>query len=90
MVATNAVLTKAQARKLAQMAHDGLARAIAPVHTPFDGDTVFTLATGRHGGTVDLVRLGALAADVMAEAIVRAASEAASAGGLPSARDLAR
>lgn len=90
VVATNAILTKTEARKLAQMAQDGLARAIDPVHTPYDGDTVFALASGRHRGAVDLFRLGALAADMMAEAIVRAARGATSLGGLPAARDLAR
>lgn len=89
VVATNATLTKTQARKLAQMAQDGLARAIDPVHTPYDGDAVFALATGRHQGPIDLFRLGALAAEVMAEAIVRAARSATSLGGLPAARDLA-
>ena len=50
VVATNATLTKAQARKVAQMAHDGFARAISPIHTPADGDTIFTLATGARAG----------------------------------------
>lgn len=90
VVATNATLTKAQARKLAQMAQDGLARAIQPVHTPLDGDTVFALATGRRPGEVDLTVLGALAADVIALAIVRAATEARGLGGLPAACDLDR
>ena len=72
VVATNARLTKAQATKIAQMAHDGFARAIAPTHTPFDGDTIFALATGTYQ-EVDLLTIGALAADMMAEAIVRAA-----------------
>jgi L-aminopeptidase/D-esterase-like protein len=47
VVATNARLTKTQATKVAQMAHDGFARAVAPAHTPLDGDTIFALATGR-------------------------------------------
>lgn len=88
VVATNAALTKAQAAKVAQMAHDGLARAIAPAHTPFDGDTIFALATGTQQGAVDLLTVGALAADVMAEAIVRAAREATGIPGYPAARDL--
>jgi L-aminopeptidase/D-esterase-like protein len=88
IVATNATLTKAQARKIAQMAHDGYARAIAPVHTPADGDTVFAIATGARAGEPDIFRIGALAADVMAEAIVRAALSAKASGGLPAARDL--
>jgi L-aminopeptidase/D-esterase-like protein len=71
VVATNATLSKAEASKLAQMAHDGLARAIRPVHTPFDGDTVFALATGERPAS-HLVALGSLAADVLAEAVRRA------------------
>src|SRR5262245_25239246 len=62
VVATNAALTKTQATKVAQMAHDGLARAIAPVHMPEDGDVVFTLATGARAGSVDVAQVGALAA----------------------------
>src|SRR5207244_11400259 len=57
----------------AQMAHDGFARAIAPVHTPVDGDTIFALATGARTGAADVGQIGALAADAMADAIVRAA-----------------
>jgi L-aminopeptidase/D-esterase-like protein len=72
IVATDAVLTKAQANKVAQMAHDGFARAINPVHTMADGDTIFALATGAAGRTTNLTLLGALAAEVMAAAIVRA------------------
>ncbi len=53
IVATNAKLTKVQAQKIAQMAHDGYARAIAPVHTPGDGDTIFSLATGTWTGEVE-------------------------------------
>jgi L-aminopeptidase/D-esterase-like protein len=88
VVATNAKLTKAEASRMALMADDGLARAIAPSHTVGDGDTVFSLATGRWDGNVNLSVIGALAADAMAEAIVRAATEAERSGGLPSARDL--
>ena len=88
VVATNARLTKAQATKVAQMAQDGLARAISPTHTPFDGDTIFSLATGTHKGTANLLTIGALAADAMAEAIVRAAREATGIPGYPAARDL--
>ncbi|MES2228790.1 MAG: P1 family peptidase [Pseudomonadota bacterium] len=72
VVATDAVLTKAQAGKMAQMAHDGFARAINPVHTMSDGDTIFALATGASGRTASVTLLGALGADVMATAIVRA------------------
>jgi L-aminopeptidase/D-esterase-like protein len=80
-VATNAKLTKAQATKVAQMAQDGLAQAIRPAHTMFDGDTVFALATGEVDA--DVSTIGAFAAEVMAQAIVRAARMAAPAGGLP-------
>lgn len=87
VVATNAQLTKAQTSRMALMADDGLARAINPVHTQGDGDTVFALATGRWAGAVDLTTVGALAAEAVSEAIVRAATEARGAGGLASARD---
>jgi L-aminopeptidase/D-esterase-like protein len=88
LVATNAVLTKAQAHRMALMADDGLSRAIFPSHTMADGDTVFSLATGTWRGEVDLSQIGALAADVMARAIVRAAAEATGVAGIPAARDL--
>ena len=88
VVATNARLTKVQVTKIAQMAHDGFARAISPVHTPVDGDTIFALATGTYRAEVDLLTVGALAAEVMAEAIVRAAREATGIPGYPAARDL--
>jgi L-aminopeptidase/D-esterase-like protein len=88
VVATNARLTKVQAQKIAQMAHDGYARAIAPVHTPGDGDTIFSLATGTWDGQANYGTIGALAAEAMADAIVRAAVMAAGSHGLPSARDL--
>ncbi len=87
VVATNARLTKTQTSRMALMADDGLARAINPVHTQGDGDTVFALATGRWAGTFDLTTVGALAAEAVSEAIVRAATEARSSGGLASARD---
>ena len=80
VVATNARLTKAQATKVAQMAQDGLARLIRPAHTMFDGDTIFALATGEKKADVSMV--GAFAAEVMAEAILRAVKMAAPAGGL--------
>jgi L-aminopeptidase/D-esterase-like protein len=88
IVATNARLTKVQAQKMAQMAQDGYARAISPIHTPADGDTVFSLATGTWDGQANYGQIGSLAAEVMADAIVRAATQAASSHGLPSARDL--
>jgi len=88
VVATNARLTKVQARRLAMMADDGIARAINPSHTMADGDTIFALATGRWDGNADVTVVGALAADVLAEAIVRAATQASSSNGLPAARDI--
>jgi L-aminopeptidase/D-esterase-like protein len=88
VVATNAVLTKAEAAKMAQMAHDGFARAISPVHTPGDGDTIFALATGALPGEANAGLIGALAAEVMADAIVRAATQATGLPGIPAVRDL--
>ena len=88
IVATNARLTKAQATKVAQMAQDGLARAIVPSHTPDDGDTVFSLATGALTDGFNVGQVGALAAEVVAEAIVRAAREAHGLPSIPAVRDL--
>lgn len=88
VIATNAALTKTEATRVAQMTHDGYARAIAPVHTPVDGDTVFVLATGGRAGRADPGQIGALAADVMAAAIVRAAEQATSVPDFPALRDL--
>jgi L-aminopeptidase/D-esterase-like protein len=88
VVATNASLTKVEMSRLALMADDGLARAINPAHTPADGDTVFALATGRWQGQADVLTIGALAAEALSEAIVRAATQSTGSGGLPSARDL--
>lgn len=82
VVATNASLTKPQATKVAQMAQDGLARAVYPAHTTFDGDTVFAAATGEVGAAVDLV--GAWAARLVTESILRGVRQAASAAGIPS------
>jgi L-aminopeptidase/D-esterase-like protein len=70
VVATDAVLTKEQANRLAIVAHDGLARAIRPVHTQMDGDTVFALATGRVEADVNFIQLCALASEVTARAIL--------------------
>lgn len=89
VVATNARLTKAEITKVAQMAHDGLARAIYPAHTPSDGDTLFGLATGTYTDDAGLSRIGALAADMVAEAILRAVRTATGLPGLPSVSDLA-
>jgi len=88
LVATNARLTKTQAQRMALMADDGFARAIFPSHTVGDGDTVFALATGQWAGEVNVTQIGALAADVMARAIVRAATEATGLPNIPAARDL--
>lgn len=89
VVATDAVLTKAQANKLATMAHDGLARSIRPAHTMTDGDTLFALATGGSGRPGEMTVLGALAAEVTARAVLNAVNAAVAAGGLPAAHDLA-
>jgi L-aminopeptidase/D-esterase-like protein len=88
VVATNVALTKVQATKLAQVAHDGLARAIYPAHTSVDGDAIFALSTGTHSGPADLDQLGALAGDVTAEAIVRAVRAATGIPGYPAVKDL--
>jgi L-aminopeptidase/D-esterase-like protein len=81
VVATNAKLTKAQATKVAQMAQDGVARTIRPAHTMLDGDVIFALSTGNK--KVDVSSIGAFAAEVMAQAILRAVKMVKSAGGLP-------
>ena len=88
LVATNAKMTKVEINRVAMMADDGFARAITPSHTVGDGDTVFALATGRWDGEVNPTIVGALAAEAMAEAIVRAAAAAQSSNGVPSAREL--
>jgi L-aminopeptidase/D-esterase-like protein len=88
LVATNARLSKNDVNRVALMADDGFARAINPSHTAGDGDTVFALATGRWDGQANLTVIGALAADAMAEAIVRAAALADSIAGVPSAKEL--
>ncbi len=88
VVATDARLTKAETSKLAQMAQDGLARAINPVHTPFDGDTVFALSTGEQPVDPEsrasvLTILGTLAAEVVSQAICRAVMSAVGLPGIP-------
>jgi L-aminopeptidase/D-esterase-like protein len=88
LVATNARLSKTDVNRVALMADDGLARAINPSHTTGDGDTVFALATGRWEGDASASIVGALAAEAMAEAIVRAVSKAESLAGVPSAKEL--
>jgi L-aminopeptidase/D-esterase-like protein len=91
VVATNAQLNKEEANKVAQMAQDGLARAVRPAHTMFDGDTLFALATGNDNEPsmeADVNTVGAYAAEVVAEAIVRAIKTAEGVAGLPAWRDL--
>jgi L-aminopeptidase/D-esterase-like protein len=92
VIATDALITKVQASRLATMAHDGLARSINPVHTMSDGDTLFALGTGRAGTSPGMMVLGTMAAEVTALAVVRAvrAARGVTAGALhlPAARDL--
>jgi L-aminopeptidase/D-esterase-like protein len=89
VVATNAPFNKAQMTKIAQMAHDGYARSINPVHTMADGDTIFSMSTGTATVKADVSAIGAIAAMVMARAVVRAAMQATSLPefGLPAYRD---
>ena len=84
VVATNARLTREQAYRLAVMAHDGLARAVRPTHTPVDGDVFFALATGSGEQGADIIALGALAARAVERAIVRGVTEARGLAGVPS------
>jgi L-aminopeptidase/D-esterase-like protein len=90
LVATNADLTKAEAQRVAIMAQDGFARAIRPSHTPFDGDTIFVLATGAHRLTEsrphDVARIGSIAADCVARAVARGVYAAEPLGIWPSWR----
>lgn len=86
VVATNARLNKEQINKVAQMAQDGLARTVRPAHTMHDGDTIFALATGDVQGDVNLI--GAFAAEVFAEAVIRAVTTAAGAGGVPAMTEI--
>jgi L-aminopeptidase/D-esterase-like protein len=88
VVMTNAKLTKAEALKVSQMAHDGLARTIYPVHTSGDGDTLFTLASGTV--TENYSRVGVLAAEAVADAVLRSVRAAAGVPGFPSISDLAK
>ncbi|MBU4566690.1 MAG: P1 family peptidase [Desulfarculus sp.] len=100
VVATDATLTKAQCKKMAQMAQDGLARAIRPAHTMFDGDTIFALATGGRPlpsspgffgppEATAVSEIGRAAADCLSRAIIRAVLAAQSLGNWPAFRDLA-
>ena len=92
VIATDAVITKAQASRLATMGHDGLARSINPVHTMSDGDTLFALGTGRAGKSPGMMVLGTMAAEAVALAVVRAvrAAQGLTVGSLhlPAAADL--
>ncbi len=92
VVATDAVLNKVQAHRLAQVAHDGLARTINPVHTVADGDTLFALATGKAASHPGMMVLATMAAEAVARATVRAvqAAQSLDENGLhtPAARDL--
>jgi L-aminopeptidase/D-esterase-like protein len=85
VVATNACLDKERINKVAQMAQDGLARSVRPAHTMLDGDTIFALSYGEQEADVNII--GAYAAQVFAQAVVRAVLEARPAGGLPSATE---
>jgi len=88
VVATNAALSKAEAAKVAQMAHDGLARTINPVHTTADGDTVFAAGTGGSTTKADITIIGVAAAEVMARAVNNAVLAATGIPGYPAWRDL--
>jgi len=88
VVATDAVLTKSAATKMAQMAHDGLARTIRPIHTMLDGDTVFALGTGQAGRSADVSVLGAIAAAALAEAVLAAVTSATTLAGIPACNDI--
>jgi L-aminopeptidase/D-esterase-like protein len=90
IVATNVTLTKAQAAKVAQMAHDGLARTINPVHTPWDGDTLFALSTAQVELPEAALVVGAVAAEVVARSVLRAVRFARGLPGLPAISDLSR
>ncbi|MEK7216743.1 MAG: P1 family peptidase [Chloroflexota bacterium] len=87
VVATDAMLSKAEVHRLARMADAGLARTLRPAHGMTDGDVVFALATGRRDTRYPLTLLGSLAADVLAQAVVRAVRQASGLGGVPSAQE---
>jgi L-aminopeptidase/D-esterase-like protein len=90
VVATDIALTKSEARRVAEMAHDGFAQAIRPVHTPVDGDALFALSTGAVRREHAALVVGSIAVEVVAKAVVRAALLATGLPGLPAAADLAR
>ena len=89
VIATDAALTKEEANYLARVAHDGLAMTIRPCHTLRDGDTLFAMATGRQAGAFDLTALGAAAAEVTAQAVLRGIAQATGLGGFPAVSELA-
>lgn len=76
IVATNAKLTKVQCKKISQMAHDGYAKSIFPIHTPHDGDAIFTMSTGKIQVDSDITLLGSLAAEVVEKSIINAIKNA--------------
>lgn len=86
VVATNARLSKEQANKVAQMAHNGIARTVRPAHTMYDGDTIFALSAGDLPGDENLI--GACAAEAVADAVINAVKSAVSMGGVPALKDL--
>jgi L-aminopeptidase/D-esterase-like protein len=88
VVATNVALDKAMSTKVAQMAQDGLARAIRPAHTPWDGDTVFAMSTGKVRLEHAALVVGCAAAEAVSRAVVRAMLCATGAAGFPALRDL--
>ncbi|MFQ5934503.1 MAG: P1 family peptidase, partial [Dehalococcoidia bacterium] len=88
VVATNASLTKEQANKVAQMAQDGIAMAVRPAHTMYDGDVVFVLATGEGEAFGDTTAIGSVAARVLSRAIVRGVTQVRGLGGVPSVSEL--
>ncbi|MFQ5987312.1 MAG: P1 family peptidase [Dehalococcoidia bacterium] len=88
VVATDAPLSKEQVNKVAQMAHDGLARAVRPAHTMVDGDAIFVLSTGNGGEGEDVTIIGSIAAEVVATAIVRAVRQAEGLVGIPAAGEV--
>ncbi len=88
VVATNARLTRAEAMRVAEMAHDGLARTVVPSHTPNDGDTIFVLATGALTQPSNLTGIGALASEAVSDAILRAVRSARGLPGYPAAQDI--
>ena len=86
VVATNAKLDKAQCKKVSQMAHNGYAKTIFPIHTPHDGDTIFTLATGEV--EMDVTLLGSLATEVVEKSIINAIKNAKSINNIPSYNEI--